>query len=102
MNCTNSSECKLPLAFWSHDHVVIEVPEHNLTKEPSGAGGNNTDDEDPDPDDPCSQESLVRGFSSVDQCHQVLLAESVCTPRKPIYLIFLLLAPVLILFCAHI
>ena len=93
MNCTNSSQCKLPLAFWSHDHVVIEVPENNPT-----SGGNDTD-EDPDP---CSQESLVRGVSSLDECHQVLLAESVCTPRKPIYLIFLLLAPVLILFCAHI
>ena len=99
MNCTNSSECKLPLAFWSHDHVVIEVPENdNQAKNSSGGNGNDTDI---DPD-PCSQESLLRGFSSLDQCHQVLLAESVCTPRKPIYLIFLLLAPVLILFCAHI
>ena len=74
MNCTNSFQCKLPLAFWSHDHVVIEVPENNnLAKKSSGGNGNDTD-EDPDP---CSQESLLRGFSSLDQCHQVLLAESV-------------------------
>ena len=97
MNCTDSSECELPLTFWSQDHVVIEVPEHqtksiNDTVQDPAADGS----------DPCGQESLLRGFSSLAHCHQVLMAESVCIPRKPIYMVFLLLAPVLILFCAHI
>ena len=27
-NCTKSTHCELPLAFWSEDHVVLEVPDH--------------------------------------------------------------------------
>ena len=98
MNCTRSSQCELPLTFWSEDHVVIEVPEHQ-----TNLNTNSTDDKRTSSEtDPCGQESLLRGFSSLSHCHQVLLAESVCRPRKPMYLAFLLLAPLMILFCAHI
>ena len=51
--------------------------------------------------DPCSEESLLTGFSSLEECHQIIIATSVCKPRKLIYMIFLLLVPVFILFCAQ-
>ncbi len=42
------------------------------------------------------------GFSSLQECHRVVLAESICHPRRAIYGSFLLLAPVLILVFAYI
>ena len=51
--------------------------------------------------DPCSEESLLTGFSSLEECHQIIIATSVCKPRKLIYMTFLLLVPVFILFCAQ-
>lgn len=92
MNCTGLSKCELPLTFWSEDHVVIEVPEFQVPNSQNG-----TEDS-----DLCSEESLLKGFSSLDECHQILLAESVCLPRKPVYMLFLFLVPVMILFCAHV
>jgi hypothetical protein len=44
----------------------------------------------------------VVGFSSVEACHHVIVAESVCQPRKVLYATFLLLVPVLILLFASI
>ncbi len=66
------------------EHVVLEVPE-------SSAGSVYTADSSVDP---C--EALV-GFSSLKECHRVILAESICHPRKVLYVGFLLLAPVLLL-----
>ena len=93
-NCTNSDECELPLTFWSEDHVVIEVPENQ--RAPSNDNNNGTKT------DPCGEEYLLRGYSSLEKCHQILEAKSVCKPRKPMYMIFLLLVPFFILFCANI
>jgi len=90
-NCTKSTHCELPLAFWSEDHVVLEVPDHQPAKYNNGTAIN----------DPCSEESLLTGFSSLEECHQIIIATSVCKPRKLIYMIFLLLVPVFILFCAQ-
>jgi len=55
--------------------------------------------QDPGSGAPC--EAIV-GFSSLQECHRVILAESVCHPRKAVYLSFLLLAPVLILAFAYV
>ncbi len=62
------------------EHVVLEVPDASA----ESAGGV----------DPC--EARV-GFSSLQKCHKVIVAESVCHPRKVLYVGFLLLAPILIL-----
>ena len=78
-NCTNATSCDLPLTFWSEDHIVVDVPEAEV--------------------DPC--DALV-GYSSLEECHKVIVAESVCQPRKSLYMIFLLLVPVLILIFAYI
>ena len=91
-NCTNASSCVLPLKFWSEDHVVLEIP---------------GDQEEHDPDDqnlsdPCYEESLVKGYSSHMACNSVIVAESVCKPRKPVFMIFILMVPVLILIFAYI
>ena len=32
--------------------------------------------------EPCSEESLVTGYSSLEEWHQILINESVCKPRK--------------------
>ena len=90
MNCYNSTHCELPLTFWSHDHVVIEVPE----TQPVTNGSEVLD--------ACSEESLLQGFSSVEECHRILIAESICKPRMVIYMMFLFLVPIFILFCANI
>ena len=102
-NCTNSTECVLPLTFWSHEHVVLEVPEKQ--QRPQSQKNDNstaTTTASTFPYDPCSEESLLRGFSSLAECRQVIQAESICTPRRPIYMLFLFLVPIFILFCAHI
>jgi len=88
-NCTGSTHCELPLTFWSEEHVVLEIPEY----QPDTKNGSTKD--------PCSEESLLTGYSSLEECHQILIAESVCKPRKLIYMTFLLLVPVFILFCAQ-
>jgi hypothetical protein len=92
MNCTEAIKCVLPLKFWSEDHVVLEVPEYQPQKNETASIV----------EDLCRDELLLRGFSSLEECHQVLLAESICIPRKPLYMLFLLLVPILILFCAHV
>ena len=98
-NCTGLSKCELPLTFWSDDHVVLEVPEHALRK-------NQTDEDLEDEvvysSDDCDKESLLKGVSSLDHCHRIMIAESVCKPRQTMYMIFLLLVPFFILFCAYI
>ncbi|TRY68335.1 hypothetical protein TCAL_03808 [Tigriopus californicus] len=79
LNCTNTTVCELPLGFWSEDHVVLEVPEEE--------------------NDPCN--ALV-GFSSLEECHRIIVAESICHPRKSIYVTFLISVPVFILLFAYI
>ena len=86
MNCHNSTHCELPLTFWSHDHLVIEVPEYQPVT-------NGTE---------CTEESLLQGYSSVEECNNILIAESICKPRMAIYMLFLFLVPIFILFCANI
>lgn len=88
-NCTGGTRCELPLTFWSEDHVVLEVPEYQPPVYHNGT-------------DPCDKEALLRGYSSLQECHQILIAESVCRPRKSMYTLFLLLVPFFILFCAYI
>ncbi len=83
-NCTNSTECSLPLSFWSHEHVVLEVPEET-----------HVDNEE-------SRCQALLGYSSLQECHWVVLAESVCQPRRAIYMVFFMLVPVLILVFAYI
>ena len=80
-NCTNATECSLPLHFWSKDHVVLEVPEKSS------------------PNDPCE---ALQSYSSLEECHTIILAESVCQPRQAIYMIMILIVPVLILVFAYI
>ncbi len=63
--------------------MVLEIPEEHEDEEGS--------------EDPC--EALV-AFSSLQECHRVVMAESVCQPRKVLYMGFLLLAPALILLFA--
>ena len=91
-NCTESSKCELPLTFWSEDHVVLEVPEY---QPPILNDSDNFTDI-------CDEESLLKGHSSFQECHRIMVAESSCKPRKTMYMIFLLLAPFFILFCAYI
>ena len=98
-NCTNTGayeKCLLPLNFWSEDHVVLEIPENQPKGEARISGTNNTSS------DPCQEDSLIKGFSSHTDCHRLIVAESVCTPRKPIYMLFVLLVPILILCFAYI
>ena len=52
-NCTESTHCELPLTFWSEDHVVLEVPEHQPAVYKNGTVN-----------DPCSEESLLTGIST--------------------------------------
>ncbi len=66
--------------------MVLEVPDTG-------------ESEDTGTEDPC--EALM-GYSSLQECHKVILAESICQPRRTIYVGFLLLAPVLILVFAYI
>ena len=103
-NCTNTGayeKCLLPLNFWSEDHVVLEIPENQPNDEllNSGADEENSTAASMDP---CQEESLIKGFSSHTDCHRLIVAESICTPRKPIYMLFVLLVPILILCFAYI
>ena len=41
------------------------------------------------------------GYSSLAECHQQIMAESVCKPRKALYSVLILLVPVLILVFAY-
>ena len=103
-NCTNTGayeKCLLPLNFWSEDHVVLEVPENQASEDESLAGSSK-ENSTTDTMDPCQEESLIKGFSSHTDCHRLIVAESVCTPRKPIYMLFVLLVPILILCFAYI
>ena len=103
-NCTNTGayeKCLLPLNFWSEDHVVLEVPE-NQPSEDESISGSSKENSTSDTMDPCQEESLIKGFSSHTDCHRLIVAESVCTPRKPIYMLFVLLVPILILCFAYI
>ena len=95
-NCTNTRNCQLPLAFWSEDHIVLEVPENQPENVDSSIGNNTASS------DPCHEDSLIKGVSSHMDCHRLIVAESVCTPRKPIYMMFVLLVPILILCFAYI
>jgi hypothetical protein len=80
-NCTNATRCELPLSFLSHQNLVVEVDES--------------------PSDAACDSGLV-GVSSVEACHRVVVAQSICQPRKVLYAAFLLLVPVLILLFASI
>lgn len=100
-NCTNTMRCVLPLAFWSDDHVVIEVPEEQPEYQIPNTNHNGEDGTTPSPD-PCHEDSLIKGYSSYTECHRLIVAESVCTPRKPIYMLFVILVPILILCFAYI
>ena len=101
-NCTDTMKCMLPLKFWSEDHVVLEVPEHqpdlNTHKSMDSYKGNQTRSS----SDPCEEDSLIKGYSSHVDCHRLIVAESVCTPRKPLYMLFVLLIPILVLCFAYI
>jgi hypothetical protein len=88
-NCTNTKNCELPLTFWSEDHVVLEIPETQLDNQLETSNTTSLD--------PCQEDSLIKGYSSHSDCHRLIVAESVCTPRKPIYMVFVLLVPILIL-----
>jgi hypothetical protein len=69
----------------SGDHVVLEDPN-------SDAGDNSSSSE-------CS---ALLSYSSYKDCHRVHVGESVCRPRKPVYMVFLMLVPLLILAVAYI
>ena len=89
MNCTNVTDCSLPLTFLSHEHVVIEVPEYQ-------PAFNHTET--------CLERSLLNmasGKPSVEGCDRILIAYSTCQPRKVVYMIFIFLVPIVILFCAR-
>ena len=105
-NCTNTMSCTLPLAFWSQDHVVLEVPEEQPISPQSVNNSDNYDDSSNKTEsrtsDPCQEESLIKGYSSLADCHRVIVAESVCAPRKPVYMLFVLLVPIMILCFAYI
>ena len=96
-NCTNTMNCRLPLNFWSEDHVVLEIPENQSDNQLEASKANDTTYS-----DPCQEDSLIKGFSSHMDCHRLIVAESVCTPRKPLYMLFVLLVPILILCFAYI
>ena len=103
-NCTNTGayeKCLLPLNFWSEDHVVLEVPENQPDDEVSNLSSSKENSTEASID-PCQEESLIKGFSSHTDCHRLIVAESICTPRKPIYMLFVLLVPILILCFAYI
>jgi len=78
--CSNTTDCSLPLTFLSHQHVVLEVPQ-------SGSG---------------TCEYQTEGFTNYQQCNTIVRAESICEPRGSIYMIFLLLVPVFILIFAYV
>eukprot|EP00092_Neocalanus_flemingeri_P037943 GFUD01041300.1.p1 GENE.GFUD01041300.1~~GFUD01041300.1.p1 ORF type:complete len:517 (-),score=125.30 GFUD01041300.1:18-1568(-) len=78
--CSNTTDCSLPLTFMSHEHVVLEVPQ-------SGS-------------ESCEYET--EGFTNYQQCNTIVRAESICEPRGSIYMIFLLLVPVFILIFAYV
>ncbi|KAG0716943.1 hypothetical protein GWK47_008455 [Chionoecetes opilio] len=61
--CANTTQCSLPLAFWSDTHTLVEVPEE-------------------------------RSWSNA------YVLDTVCQPRVPVFLAFILAAPLLILLCA--
>ena len=61
--CTNTTECSLPLAFWSHEQTLVEVPED-------------------------------KSWSNA------YVLDTVCRPRVPLFLAFILAAPLLIIICA--
>nr|XP_053632840.1 uncharacterized protein LOC128688858 isoform X1 [Cherax quadricarinatus] len=61
--CTNTTNCLIPLSFWSNEQTLVEVPEENTWD------------------------------------HSYML-DTKCDPRVPVYLTFLILAPLMILFCA--
>ncbi|XP_066956758.1 uncharacterized protein [Macrobrachium rosenbergii] len=61
--CSNSTNCSVPLTFWSHEEIVVEVPQQ-------------------------------------DAWNNSYFLDTFCEPRVAVYLTFLLLVPVLILFCA--
>ncbi|XP_064108816.1 uncharacterized protein LOC135217064 [Macrobrachium nipponense] len=61
--CSNSTNCSVPLSFWSHEEIVVEVPQQ-------------------------------------DTWNNSYFLDTFCEPRVAVYLTFLLLVPVLILFCA--
>jgi len=79
-SCVNTTDCSLHLAFYSHQHVVLEVPQNE-------AGS-------------CDYEA--EGLTSYQQCNTIITAESVCEPRGSIYFLFLLLVPVFILMFAYV
>ena len=97
-NCTDTMKCILPLNFWSNDHVVLEIPENQPEYKKQTANAENSTAS----SDPCQDDSLIKGYSSHTDCHRLIVAETVCTPRKPIYMMFVLLAPILILCFAYI
>jgi len=78
--CSNTTDCSLPLTFFSQQHVVLEVPQQ----------GSET----------CEYET--EGFTNYQQCNTIVRAESICEPRGSIYFVFLLLVPVFILMFAYV
>nr|XP_045613114.1 uncharacterized protein LOC123767468 isoform X1 [Procambarus clarkii] len=61
--CTNTTDCLVPLAFWSNEETLVTVAQE-------------------------------------DRWDRSYMLDTTCNPRVPVYLTFLLLAPLLILFCA--
>ena len=101
-NCTDTMNCMLPLKFWSEDHVVLEVPENQPDLNPHESMDSYKGNQTRSSSDPCEEDSLIKGYSSHVDCHRLIVAESVCTPRKPIYMLFVLLIPILVLCFAYI
>merc|ERR1712123_289889 len=64
--CSNTTDCSLPLTFFSQQHVVLEVPQQ----------GSET----------CEYET--EGFTNYQQCNTIVRAESICEPRGSIYFVF--------------
>ena len=60
-NCTNTSSCVLPLKFWSEDNVVLEIPD---SSDPAKEEMESSEE------DPCYEESLVKGYSSYTACNR--------------------------------
>jgi len=79
-DCSNTTDCSLPLTFFSMQHVVIEVPQQDS--------------------ETC--EYQTEGYTNYHQCNTIVTAESVCQPRGSIYFLFLLLVPVFILLFAYV
>ena len=101
-NCTDTMKCMLPLKFWSEDHVVLEVPENQPDLNPHESMDSYNGNQTRLSSDPCEEDSLIKGYSSHVDCHRLIVAESVCTPRKPLYMLFVLLIPILVLCFAYI